>query len=87
MKKLSYILLLILAIIPLGGCFEGETVKGTVVTMNNVNNSIPASASKEWQEELKQYYVEYTQGAYVYKMWVEDEASFTEKMNLAFRKK
>ena len=32
MKKISYILLLILAIIPLGGCFEGETVKGTKIT-------------------------------------------------------
>lgn len=32
MKKLSYILLLILLIIPLGGCFEKENVKGTKIT-------------------------------------------------------
>ena len=61
---------------------DGETIKGSVVTMSNVNNSIPASASKEWQENLKQYYVEYSQGAYVYKMWVEDEESFAEKLKL-----
>ncbi len=61
---------------------DGETIKGSVVTMNNVANSIPASASKEWQENLKQYYVEYSQGAYVYKMWVEDEESFAEKLKL-----
>ena len=59
-----------------------ETIKGNVVTMNNVNNSIPASASKEWQENLKQYYVEYSQGGYVYKMWVEDEESFEQKLEL-----
>lgn len=61
---------------------DGETIKGTAVTMSNVNNSIPASASKEWQDDLKQYYVEYTQGAYVYKMWIEDEESFKEKLSL-----
>lgn len=61
---------------------NGETIKGSVVTMSNVQNSIPASASKEWQENLKQYYVEYSQGAYVYKMWVEDEESFTKKLEL-----
>ncbi len=32
MKKLLYILILSLAIIPLGGCFEGETTKGTKIT-------------------------------------------------------
>lgn len=61
---------------------DGETIKGSVVTMSNVNNSIPATASKEWLENLKQYYVEYSQGAYVYKMWVEDEESFAEKLTL-----
>lgn len=61
---------------------DGETVKGSVVTMSNVENSIPASASKEWQENLKQYYVEYSQDGYVYKMWVEDEESFAEKLKL-----
>ncbi len=61
---------------------DGETIKGTVVTMKNVQDSIPDSASKEWQENLKQYYVEYSQGAYVYKMWVEDEESFSEKLKL-----
>lgn len=61
---------------------DGETIKGTAVTMKNIQDSIPASASKEWQENLKQYYVEYSQGVYVYKMWVEDEESFSEKLKL-----
>ena len=59
-----------------------ETIKGTAVTMENVQSSIPATASKEWQEDLQQYYVQYEQGGYVYKMWVEDEESFSKKIDL-----
>lgn len=61
---------------------NGETIKGTAIGMNNVNNSIPANASKEWQEDVQQYYVQYDQGGYTYKMWVEDEKSFAKKLEL-----
>lgn len=61
---------------------NGETIKGTAVTMENVKGSIPASATKEWQEELQQYYIQYEQGGYVYKMWIEDEESFEKKIEL-----
>lgn len=59
-----------------------ETTKGSVVTMSNVDNSIPSNSSKEWQEDLQQYYIQYEQGGYVYKMWVEDEKSFEKKLEL-----
>ena len=61
---------------------NGETIKGTAVTMENVKGSIPASATKEWQEVLQQYFVQYEQGGYVYKMWIEDEESFGKKIEL-----
>lgn len=61
---------------------KDETIKGIVITMNSVNETIPQSASKQWLEDLKQYYVQYEQGGFVYKMWIEDDESFTEKINL-----
>lgn len=59
-----------------------KTIKGTVVPMKNIQNSIPQNASKEWKEDLKQYYIQYEQGEYVYKMWIEDNESFKEKLEL-----
>ena len=61
---------------------DGETIKGTAIGMKNVDSSIPANASKEWQEDVQQYYVQYDQNVYTYKMWVEDEKSFTKKLEL-----
>ena len=59
-----------------------QTIKGSVVTMSNVDNSIPANSSKQWEEDIQQYYVQYEQGGYVYKMWIEDEKSFEKKLEL-----
>lgn len=59
-----------------------ETIRSAVVTMNNIAGSIPANSSKEWKEDLQQYYVQYEQNGYVYKMWVEDEESFSKKLEL-----
>ena len=61
---------------------DGETIKGTAIPMSNVQNSIPSYASKEWLEDLQQYYIQYDQGGYTYKMWIEDEESFSSKMEL-----
>lgn len=59
-----------------------QTIKGTAVGMNSISSSIPNSAEKQWKEELQQYYVEYEQNGYVYKMWIEDEESFGKKLDL-----
>ena len=62
---------------------DGEVVGRTsVVYMNNMESSIPANSSKEWLEDLRQYYVQYDKDGYTYKLWVEDERSFAEKIGL-----
>ncbi len=62
---------------------DGEVVgKSEVVYISNIEDKIPANASKEWLEDLRQYYVQYEENGYVYKMWVEDEKSFSEKIDL-----
>ena len=59
-----------------------KIVKKPVVDMKNVNQVLPDGVEKKWNEDLKQYYVEYVQNDTTYKMWVEDEKSITEKLNL-----
>ena len=57
-------------------------VTSSVVNIGNVNNVIPSNATKTWDEDLQQYYVEYTRGGATYKIWVEDEKSIEAKLDL-----
>lgn len=57
-------------------------VTSSVVNIGNVNNVIPSNATKTWDEDLQQYYVEYTKGGATYKIWVEDEKSLEAKLDL-----
>ena len=57
-------------------------VTSNVVNIGNVNNVIPSNATKTWDENLQQYYVEYKKGGATYKIWVEDEKSIEAKLNL-----
>ena len=50
--------------------------------MKNIDSIIPEDAQKDWDEELKQYYVEYEKDGATYKMWIEDEKSIKEKLVL-----
>lgn len=61
---------------------DGEVINNSVVMIKNVNNQIPENASKEWKEDLQQYYIQYEKDGYVYKMWIEDEQSFKRKIDL-----
>ena len=61
---------------------DGTTIGQNTILMSNVNSSIPANSFKEWQDDVQQYYVQYDRGGYVYKMWVEDEESFSKKLEL-----
>lgn len=61
---------------------DGATISQSTVLMSNVNSAIPANSSKEWQDDVQQYYVQYDKGGYTYKMWVEDEESFAKKLEL-----
>lgn len=62
---------------------DGKLVKepGTV-SMKRMEASIPTGTQKQWDENLKQYYVEYNKNGSTYKMWIEDETSFTAKLDL-----
>lgn len=57
-------------------------IESTVVWMKNIDSKLPAGVEKQWDENLKQYYVEYEQNGYTYKMWIEDEKSIREKFNI-----
>lgn len=57
-------------------------VISNVVNIGNVNNVIPSNATKTWDEDLQQYYVEYKKGGATYKIWVEDEKSIEAKLDL-----
>lgn len=57
-------------------------VTSSVINMNQINSKLPSDVEKVWDEDKKQNYVEYTSGNYKYQMWIEDEKSIREKLNL-----
>lgn len=56
----------------------------SAINMNKIESIIPDKDTVErvWDENKKQYYVEYSKGNYTYQMWIEDETSIREKLNL-----
>lgn len=62
---------------------DNGKITSKVVNVKDVDNTLPNDVQKKWDEELKQNYVEYTEGSATYKMWMEDEKSITEKIGLA----
>lgn len=62
---------------------EDGTAKPEVVNMKDMFDVLPENQEATWDEELKQYYVEYVEDGKTYKMWVENEKSVGEKINLA----
>lgn len=61
---------------------NGNILSRDTVAMKSVDSVLPSNVEKEWNEELKQYYLEYTKNGSTYKMWIEDEKSIEEKINL-----
>ena len=61
---------------------SGKVVKQTTISMKNVDKIIPSDVKKQWNDNLKQYYVEYKDGSYTKKMWIEDEESLKAKISL-----
>lgn len=61
---------------------NGGEVTSSVVTMKNVEKSIPEGVSKVWDDTLKQNYIQYEKDGNIYKMWIEDEESIKEKLSL-----
>lgn len=62
---------------------DDGTAKPEVVNMKDMFDVLPENQVEKWDEELKQYYVEYEEDGKTYKMWVENEKSVGEKINLA----
>lgn len=61
---------------------NGKISSTTPISMKNINKELPSNVKKTWNEDLKQYYVEYTQSGATYKMWIEDEKSLEAKLDL-----
>ncbi len=59
---------------------ENGKLTNKVVNMKDVK--IPANATKVWDDNLKQNYIEYKVGNAVYKMWIEDKDSISCKLDL-----
>ena len=50
--------------------------------MKGIDEVLPSYVSRQWNDDLKQYYVEYTKEGKIYKMWIEDETSIRHKVSL-----
>ena len=56
------------------------------VAMKNIDKVIPDGTEKKWDDELKQYYAEYTEGNNKKQIWIEDIKSLKEKVSLVKNK-
>ena len=63
---------------------NGSEVTSIVVAMKNEDKYIKSETT--WLESAQQKYVEYTDKNVTYKMWIEDEDSIRQKLNLIKKK-
>ena len=61
---------------------SGEITSRSTVNMIDINKNIPNEVEKQWDDNLKQYYVEFKSGSSTKKMWIEDGASIEAKVSL-----
>ena len=61
---------------------ESDELDSDAIYMSSVEKYIPAGVSKEWKDDVKQYYVEYEKNGATYKMWIEDEKSLSAKFDI-----
>lgn len=59
-----------------------KVVVNKSINMKDINKTLPNNVIKEWKEDVRQYYAEYTKGTKIYKMWIEDEESIKAKLSL-----
>lgn len=52
---------------------------GTAIPQKNIR--IPSGVETTWLEDSKQKYMEYTQGNYLCKMWIEDTEATSQKLD------
>lgn len=61
---------------------NGDKATSQIINMKSIDEVLPDNVTKEWNDELKQYYVEYTKNGKIYKIWIEDETSIRYKVSL-----
>ena len=61
---------------------DGSITGRSTVDMVDINKMIPNNVEKQWDDNLKQYYVEYKSGKSTKKMWIEDGKSIEAKVSL-----
>ena len=50
--------------------------------MNRIDSNIPEGIEKQWDDKLKQNYVEFENNGNIKKIWIEDLESIKEKLSL-----
>jgi spore germination protein YaaH len=61
---------------------DGEIISKDTISMKNIDSIVPEGASKTWDDDLKQYYIEYVSDGITHKIWAEDEESIKAKLSL-----
>ena len=61
---------------------NGISLSTDVVNMKSIDAVIPSGVERVWLDDERQYYAEYTEGNNTYKIWIEDDRSFREKLSL-----
>ena len=63
--------------------FVGYSISSEAVSMSEVDSRVAANGvNLEWLEDCGQYYAEYQYDGKTYKIWVEDQKSIGEKLNV-----
>lgn len=61
---------------------NGEIISKNTVSIKNIDKVLPDGVNKEWNDNLKQYYAEYTDGDNKKQIWIEDTKSLKAKVSL-----
>ena len=59
-----------------------DRVEKTPIYMDSIEENIPDGATRTWDDNLKQYYVEFVENGVTNKIWIEDEESIKAKLSL-----
>lgn len=57
-------------------------ISSSTINMKDIDKVVPEGASKTWDDDLKQYYIEYVSDGINHKIWAEDEESIKAKLSL-----
>lgn len=61
---------------------SGKLISNNSVAMKNIDSVVPSNANKQWDDNLKQNYVEYTDNGNKKQIWIEDLTSLKAKILL-----